>query len=154
MTQLTITKNGENKTIPIGFSWSTLLFGFFPALLRGDIKWSIIMLICAIVTSGISLLVFPFIYNKIYIKTLLVEGYRPLNKCDDDLMKSHGIYRKDSFDGTIDALAKKDTNSTISKENKAGELKEWHDLLKSEVITKEEFKMKKKEILGFSNDEI
>jgi hypothetical protein len=34
------------------------------------------MLLAAAVTSGISLVIFPFFYNKVYIKRLLKKGYK------------------------------------------------------------------------------
>tara|TARA_B100001093_G_scaffold500609_1_gene551295 strand:+ start:2076 stop:2378 length:303 start_codon:yes stop_codon:yes gene_type:complete len=64
------------KVAPVGFSWTTLCFGFFPALFRGDMKWGAIQLGLAIVTSGIALFVFPFIYNKIFIKELIAKGFK------------------------------------------------------------------------------
>lgn len=67
---------GETVTAPIGFSWTTLFFGMWPALFRGDFKWGLIMFGLAVVTSGISLLVFPFLYNKLYVKNLLRNGYK------------------------------------------------------------------------------
>lgn len=67
---------GKPKEAPVGFSWTTLFFGFFVPLLRKDLKWFAIMLIAQIFTLGISVLVFPFIYNKIYIKSLISEGYQ------------------------------------------------------------------------------
>jgi len=66
---------GIIKKAPIGFSWTTLFFPSLPALLRGDIKWFIIQLIidcCTLVAA----FVFPFIYNKIYIKSLLEKGFK------------------------------------------------------------------------------
>lgn len=70
---------GATKEIKTGFSWTTLFFGCFPAMFRGDWKWAIIMILAAIVTSGISWLIFPFFYNRLYIKDLLNNGYRPLD---------------------------------------------------------------------------
>lgn len=67
---------GLIKAAPIGFSWTTLFFGGFPALLRGDMKWFFIQLLCALLTGGISNLMFAFIYNKIYITKLLESGYK------------------------------------------------------------------------------
>jgi hypothetical protein len=66
---------GEVKTVPTGFSWTTLFFGFFVPLFRGDILWAAIMLIVGIVTAGISVIIFPFFYNKVYIDSLLKKGY-------------------------------------------------------------------------------
>lgn len=70
---------GAIKEIKTGFSWTTLFFGCFPAMFRGDWKWAIIMLLAALITGDISWLIFPFFYNRLYIKDLLNNGYRPLD---------------------------------------------------------------------------
>lgn len=67
---------GQIKEAPVGFSWTVLFFGFLPPLFRGDFKWALIMFILAILTMGISGLVFMFIYNKLYIKDLVGDGYK------------------------------------------------------------------------------
>ncbi len=54
---------GVVKECKVGFSWTTLFFGLFVPLLRGDFKWSAIMFILACLTFGLSWLVMPFIYN-------------------------------------------------------------------------------------------
>jgi hypothetical protein len=65
---------GIVKKAPVGFSWTTLFFSGFPALFRGDIKWFFIqVLLC---WTGISFIIFAFIYNKIFIKKLLESGYK------------------------------------------------------------------------------
>jgi TM2 domain-containing membrane protein YozV len=65
---------GIIKTAPVGFSWTTLFFSGFPSLFRGDIKWFIIqVLLC---WTGISFIIFAFIYNKIYINKLLEKGFK------------------------------------------------------------------------------
>jgi hypothetical protein len=66
-----------------GFSWTTLFFGFFPALFRGDfitfIGGFVISVIIAILTMGIGAffigLVWAFMYNKYYTRRLLERGY-------------------------------------------------------------------------------
>ena len=68
--------SGVTKQVKEGFSWTTFFFGMFPALFRGDIKWAAIMFLCAWLTFGISWLVFPFIYNKLYIEELKLKGYK------------------------------------------------------------------------------
>ncbi len=69
-------RTGKIKEAPVGFSWTVLFFSFFPPLFRGDWKWAVIIFLLACVTGGLSGLVFMFIYNKIYIKELLGEGYK------------------------------------------------------------------------------
>jgi hypothetical protein len=66
-----------------GFSWTTLFFGFFPALFRGDfitfIGGFVITLIIALLTWGIGAFfvgfVWAFMYNKYYTRRLLERGY-------------------------------------------------------------------------------
>ena len=67
---------GQMKEAPVGFSWTTFFFGFFPALFRGYFKWAIIIFLLALITVGLSGLVFMFIYNKLYIKDLIADGFK------------------------------------------------------------------------------
>jgi len=64
----------EVKQALVGFSWTTLFFSGFVALMRGDIKWCVIQLVASF--SGVSLLIFPFIYNKLFIKELIAKGFK------------------------------------------------------------------------------
>jgi len=64
------------REAPVGFSWTVFFFGFFPPLFRSDWKWFIIILILNILTWGLAGIVFAFLYNKLYIKDLLKDGYR------------------------------------------------------------------------------
>ena len=67
---------GQIRQAPVGFSWTVLFFGLFPALFRSDWKWAIIMFLIFWVTFGFSNLVFMFIYNKLYVKELLGAGFK------------------------------------------------------------------------------
>jgi len=69
----------EVITRKIGFSWTTLVFGYFVPLFRQDWKWFFIMLIAGFLTSGISAIVLAFMYNKLHINDLLVKGFLPAN---------------------------------------------------------------------------
>lgn len=80
-------KTGKTKKGPVGFSWLTLFTGFISPLLRGDILWSLIMFVAMLFTAGLSMLVFPFIYNKIYVKGLIKKGYRA-NSIDGTVLKN------------------------------------------------------------------
>ena len=68
-------EHGVTKEVKKGFSWTMLFFGIFVPLARGDWKWFLISLIAGFVTVGISWLIFPFFYNKIYLNELLEKGY-------------------------------------------------------------------------------
>lgn len=71
-----IVSNGVKiKSAPVGFSWTVLFFGFFPPLFRGDWLWAIVILLLNLVTYGIGGVVMAFLYNKIYLKSLLSNGY-------------------------------------------------------------------------------
>lgn len=82
---------GYSKQVKIGFSWTMLFFGFFVPLFRGDIKWTIISLVLSILTSGISWLILPFFYNKIYLKGMFEKGWMPGDDMSKNIMKSKGI---------------------------------------------------------------
>ena len=88
---VTLENNGVIKNTKVGFSWTMLFFGFLVPLFRSDFKWSILSLIAAFCTAGISWLIFPFVYNKIYIKDLLEKGYKPASDHDKAVLSSKGI---------------------------------------------------------------
>lgn len=79
---------GLTKDVPEGFSFTTLLFGFFVPLLRGDLKWFAIFLIVAIINYFLCGVVIGFLttplwwvisavqYNEWHTEDLLLKGYR------------------------------------------------------------------------------
>lgn len=77
------TSTGLVKNGFIGFSWTTLFFGMFPALFRADfltfIGGFVILLILGLFTAGIgslvAMLVWAFMYNKYYTRKLVEKGY-------------------------------------------------------------------------------
>lgn len=73
--EFTNPENGRNYTAPVGFSWTTLFFGFFPAIIRGHVVGALAQFGACLVTLGLSSLVFPFFYNKWYLKSLLKKGF-------------------------------------------------------------------------------
>ncbi len=76
--------SGITKTGFYGFSWTTLFFGFFPALFRSDwitfLGGLVIYIVIDIVTFGIGGIVasiaWAFMYNGYYTKKLIERGYR------------------------------------------------------------------------------
>ncbi|MFL1695661.1 DUF2628 domain-containing protein [Weissella kandleri] len=87
------------KQAKIGYSWTTLFFGFFPALFRGDWKWFAIIALtgiivgapCSVVGSMAVYIVYSFIYNKLYIKELLNKGFVAMDDASQDILVSNGI---------------------------------------------------------------
>jgi phosphate/sulfate permease len=75
-TTISLTNGVEIKKAPIGYSWTTLLFGGFPALFRQDWITGILVIIGSWFTFGIVGIIMSFIYNKIYAKSLFEKGYR------------------------------------------------------------------------------
>lgn len=90
-----VTNGIDIKVAPIGFSWTTLFFGFIPALIRGDWKWAVIQLICSILSYGLSGFVFMFIYNKLYAKDLLNKGFKVMKidgAVDEKIKSDLGLF--------------------------------------------------------------
>lgn len=74
---------GVIKKVPVGFSWTMLLFGPLVPLFRGDLKWMVLFLLAVVFTLplyGIGWVILPFIYNKRYILNLLERGYKPADE--------------------------------------------------------------------------
>lgn len=71
----------ETKIVPVGYSWTTLFWGFFPALFRLD--WLNLAIIGGVLTvtsfmgiGFIPLIIFSFIYNdKMCLKNHLTDGW-------------------------------------------------------------------------------
>ncbi len=57
------------------FSFQLISFSLVP-LIRKDIKWAIIMALSGILTLGLSVVIFAFIYNRYFIYERYKEGYR------------------------------------------------------------------------------
>ena len=95
---LTNEYTGQYKSAPTGFSWTTFFFGCFPALFRGDWKWAAIQFGLALVTAGISWLVMPFIYNKLYLKDLLNSGFYPTDEAQANYLIAKGIVTKQEIE--------------------------------------------------------
>ncbi len=82
-------ETGVTKECTTGYSWTTFFFGAIVPLVRGDLKWAIILflLCCAVSFLTFFILfglggflvgpVFAFFYNKIYIKDLMSHGFIP-----------------------------------------------------------------------------
>jgi thiamine transporter ThiT len=63
------------RVAPVGYSWTTLIFGGFPALIRGHFIAALILFVAIFATSGLAALVFSFFYNKWYANSLIKKGF-------------------------------------------------------------------------------
>lgn len=93
---------GQSKTAPTGFSWTTLFFGCFPAIFRGDWKWASLQFVLAFFTKGISWIVMPFIYNKLHIRSLLKKGFIPTDENQCKYLVAEGIASIQEIKSLID----------------------------------------------------
>jgi uncharacterized protein YecT (DUF1311 family) len=66
---------GIIKKAPIGFSWSTLMFPAWSAFFRADWKAFFLQLLTDYVFV-LGLVIWPFIYNKMYLNKLLERGFK------------------------------------------------------------------------------
>ncbi|WRD30350.1 HrgC protein [Helicobacter pylori] len=84
-------KNNLTKKGLVGFSWTTLFFGFLVPAIRGDVRWAVLMLIAQTFSLGLASIVFAFIYNKKYTTKLLEDGYEPMDEYFVGVLRSKGI---------------------------------------------------------------
>lgn len=68
-------QNGIIKKGFYGFSWTSLFFGGFPAIFRGDHLIGVLVIFLNVLTCGIAGIIWAFIYNKSYTLKLLEKGY-------------------------------------------------------------------------------
>lgn len=90
---------GQHVNTKLGFSWTTLFFGFFPALFRGDYKWALIIVLIELALgsftfgggTGVALIVFGFLYNRLYINELISQGYEPAEDISRDALRANNF---------------------------------------------------------------
>lgn len=92
--QLKHSVSNSLKEVKYGFSWSSLFFGPIIPLLRGDIIWCILWFVLTGSTVLLFWMIFPFIYNKLYLKKLLSSGYIPANKPSENFLLSKNLILK------------------------------------------------------------
>lgn len=83
----------------IGFSWTTLFFGFFVPLFRKDWLFAAMFFLGSLVVSSI---IGPFsffisigvaiFYNELYIRSLLNAGYYAATADSDNALRQKGYY--------------------------------------------------------------
>lgn len=89
-------EKGKIKDSPAGFSWTTLIFGFWPALLRGDFLGALVIMIINAGTGSypvlyvLSSILIAIFYNYTYIDRKIGKGYGLSTDNSKELLKKHG----------------------------------------------------------------
>jgi hypothetical protein len=78
----------QTKRVPIGYSWLSLIFLFFVPLFRKDWEWFFIYFLVTLFTLGLAIPIIAYLYNKIYIHSLIKNGYIATSKTDGELLFS------------------------------------------------------------------
>ena len=78
-------------TAKVGFSWTTFFWGSLAPLFRGDFFWFFILLLIDFASFGIiTRVVFCWIYNGIYLRKQIRNGYRPADMRSAQILRSNG----------------------------------------------------------------
>lgn len=83
------TKNGVSREVKAGFSWTVFFFGPFAFAWRGMWGMFFICWIAAVLTLGLSALVFPFFANRWYARWLAERGWCTLDRVPSSWGFSH-----------------------------------------------------------------
>ena len=133
-----VLENGVlRKEVKFGFSLAAFLLGFIYPLIKGDYITAGIAFVIIGITGVIYfplifvlLMVFGFIYNKIYVRRLIKQGWYPFTEEDAQVLKKNGILFNDK------------NNSYVYENNRERMVKEveYYEMQPSEKIEVIEFK--------------
>ena len=133
-----VLENGVlRKEVKFGFSMAAFLLGFIYPLIKGDYITAGIAFVIIGITGVIYfplifvlLMVFGFIYNKIYVRRLIKQGWYPFTEEDAQVLKKNGILFNDK------------NNSYTYENNRERMVKEveYYEMQPSEKIEVIEFK--------------
>ena len=99
-----VLENGVlRKEVKFGFSMAAFLLGFIYPLIKGDYITAGIAFVIIGITGVIYfplifvlLMVFGFIYNKIYVRRLIKQGWHPFTEEDAQVLRMNGILFNDT----------------------------------------------------------
>jgi|TARA_B110000971_G_C19861030_1_gene431634 hypothetical protein len=149
-------KNGAIREAPVGFSWTTFFLSFWVPLTRGDWMWAIIMFVAIFITFGFAGILFAFIYNRLYIESLLKQGYSVKSFTGEKKEIEASAQIKLGNSTSENALTKKiSSNSNMSttsrlrsnKKDLTHELEELQELYEDGTLSEAQFKKAKNKLL-------
>ena len=131
-----ILENGTlRKEVKFGFSWGAFFLGFIYPLIKEDYMVAGISFVVISIASMIFFplifvlsMVFGFLYNKMYVKKLIKQGWHPFTEEDAQILRMNGILFDD-----------KNNSSENNREGMAKEI-EYYDMQPSEKTEVIEFK--------------
>ena len=123
-----ILENGNlRKEVKFGFSWGAFFLGFIYPLIKEDYMVAGISFVVISIASMIFFplifvlsMVFGFLYNKMYVKKLIKQGWHPFTEEDAQILRMNGILFDD-----------KNNSSKNNREGMAKEI-EYYDMQPSE----------------------
>ena len=133
-----VLENGVlRKEVKFGFSMAAFLLGFIYPLIKGDYITAGIAFVIIGITGVIYfplifvlLMVFGFIYNKMYVRRLIKQGWHPFTEEDAQVLKKNGIL----FNDKNKSYAYENNRERMVKEV------EYYEMQPSEKIEVIEFK--------------
>ena len=121
-----VLENGVlRKEIKFGFSWGAFFLGFIYPLIKGDymvdgISFVVIGMASMIFFPLIFVLsmVFGFIYNKMYARRLINQGWHPFTEVDAQVLKKNGILLNNFYGSNEERMIEEAENFKIQESGK------------------------------------
>ena len=121
-----VLENGVlRKEVKFGFSWGAFFLGFIYPLIKGDY---IVAGISFVVIGMASMIFFPlifvlsmvfgFIYNKMYIRRLIKQGWHPFTEEDAQVLKKNGILLNNFYGSNEERMIEEAENFKIQESGK------------------------------------
>ena len=121
-----VLENGVlRKEIKFGFSWGAFFLGFIYPLIKGDYMVAGIYFVVIGMASMIFFplifvlsVVFGFIYNKMYARRLIKQGWHPFTEEDAQVLKKNGILLNNFYGSNEERMIEEAENFKIQESGK------------------------------------
>ena len=121
-----VLENGVlRKEIKFGFSWGAFFLGFIYPLIKGDYMVAGIYFVVIGMASMIFFplifvlsMVFGFIYNKMYARRLIKQGWHPFTEVDAQVLKKNGILLNNFYGSNEKRMIEEAENFKIQESGK------------------------------------